>query len=102
MGPLPNGDKILSLGDQVEVERILLKESLRKISPSLNRGHVKGSEPLERGAGQTLLEQTNQEPVVSPKLRKVSAVCPQMRNRAASTVVFFELWDAEFRWESRL
>ena len=56
LGPLLDGDKILSLGDQVEVERILLKESLGKILPSLNRGHVKGSEPFERSAGQTLLE----------------------------------------------
>ena len=59
LGPLPDGDQILSLGDQVEVERILLKESLRKIIPSLNRGHVKGSEPLEHEAGQTLLEQAD-------------------------------------------
>ena len=51
LGPLPDGDKIHSLGGQVKVERILLQESLGKISPSLNRGHVKGSEPLERRAG---------------------------------------------------
>ena len=76
MGPLPNGDKILSLGDRVKVERILPKESLGKVVPSLDHGHVKGSEALERGNGQTLLEHTNKEPVVNLKLGKVSAVCP--------------------------
>ena len=102
LGPLLNGDKILSLGDRVEVERILPKESLGKVISSLDRGHVNGSEPLEREADQTLLEQTNLEPVVSLKLRKVSAVCPQMRDGAASTVVFFKLQDVEFRRECHL
>ena len=99
---MPNGDKILSLGDQVKVERILPKESLGKVVPSLDRGHVKGSEPLERRAGQTLLEQTDQEPIVSLKLRKVSTVCFQMGDRAASTIVLFEFQDAKLHWECRL
>ena len=75
VGPLPDGNKILLLGDQVEVERILPKKSLGKVVPCLDCSHVKGSEPLECGAGQTLLEQTNQEPVVMLELRKVSTVC---------------------------
>ena len=102
MGPLPDGDKILSLGDQVKVEGVLLDERLGKVLPSLDRGHVKESEPLEHGAGQTLLEQADQEPVVSLKLRKVFAVCLQMRNRAASIVVLFEFQDVEFHWEYHL
>ena len=102
LGPLPDGDKILPLGDQVEVQRILLKENLRKISPSLNRSHVKGSEPLERGAGQTLLKQVDKEPFVSLKLSKVPVVCLQMRNGTASTILFIEFWDAKFRRECGL
>ena len=87
---LSDGNKILSLGDHVEIEGILLEECLAKVLPSLDCGHVKGSEPLERGVSQTLLEQADQEPVVSLKLSKVSVVCPQMRDGATSTVVFFE------------
>ena len=102
LGPLPDGDKILPLGDQVEVERILLKESLRKISPSLDRDHVRRSEPLEHGAGQTLLKYADKEPFVSLKLSKVPIVCLQMRDGAASTIVSFELRDAEFRRECGL
>ena len=78
LGPLPDGNKILPLGDQVEVERMLLKESLRKTSPSLNCSHVKGSGSLERGAGQTLLEQADKEPFISLQLSKVPVVCLQM------------------------
>ena len=59
MGPLPDSDKILSLGDQVVVEGVLFDERLRKILPSLDRGHVKGCEPLERRVGQTLMEQAD-------------------------------------------
>ena len=76
MGPLPNGDKILALGDQAETEGVLLEESLAEILPSLDHGHVKGSEPLERGPSQTLLEKANQEPFISLKLTMVSAVGP--------------------------
>ena len=56
MGSLLSGDKILALWDQVEVERVLLQERLTEVVPSPDHGHVKGSEPLERGANQTLLE----------------------------------------------
>ena len=56
MGPLLDGDEILTLEDQAEVEGVLLDERLGKILPSLDRGHVKGSKPLERGPDQTLLE----------------------------------------------
>ena len=76
VGPLPDGDMILSLGDQVEIEGVLLDERLGKILPSLDRGHVKGSEPFERGADQTFLEQTDQEPFVNVELSKVSTVGP--------------------------
>ena len=76
MGPLPDGDKILVLRDSVEIEGVLLDERLANVLPSLDGGHVKGSEQLECGPGQTLLEKADQEPFVSLKLRKVSAVCP--------------------------
>ena len=102
VGPLPDGDKILSLGDQVKVEGVLLDERLGKILPSLDRGYVKGSEPLERGARQTLLEQTDQEPFVSVELSKISAVDPQMQDGAAATVVLFEFRDAEVQRECGL
>ena len=40
MGPLPDCDKILVLGDQVKVEGVLLEEHLAKVVLSLNGGHV--------------------------------------------------------------
>ena len=102
MGPLSDGDKILSLEDQVKIEGVLLNKRLVEVLPSLDRGHVKGSEPLERRADQTLLEPMDQEPLISVKLSKVSAVGPQMRDGVASTVVLFEFRDAEVRSECGL
>ena len=67
------------------------------MSPSLNHGHVKGNEPLERGASQTLLKQTDKEPFINLKLSKVPAVCLQMRNGTTSTIVFIEFWDVKLR-----
>ena len=56
MGSLSSGDKILTLWDPFEVKGVLLQERLTEVVPSSDHGHVKGSEPLERGASQTLLE----------------------------------------------
>ena len=66
------------LWDQVKVEGVLLQECLTEVVPSPDHGHVKGSEPLERGVNQILLEYADQEPIVSLKLSKVSAVRLEM------------------------
>ena len=42
------------------------------------------------------------EPFFGMKLSKVSAVCPQMRDGAASTVILFEFQDAEVQRECGL
>ena len=56
MESLSSEDKILTLWDQVEIKGVLLQELLTKVVPSSDHGHVKGSEPLERKASETLLE----------------------------------------------
>ena len=54
---LSSCDKVLALEDQVEIEGVLFQEYLAKIVPSLDHGHVKGSELLESWASQAFLEQ---------------------------------------------
>ena len=56
-----------------------------------------GSKPLESKPRQTLLEQVNQQPIVSLKLSKVATVHLQMCDWAASTVVFVKYRDVEIR-----
>ena len=102
VGLLPKSDKILTLRDQVQVEGILLQECLRKVVPSLDGGHVKGCEPLECGPCQTLLEQTYQQTVISLKLDKVAAICLQVGDWVASTIVFIKFQDVEVHWECHL
>ena len=41
IGSLLDGDKVLVLRDQVEVEGVLLQERPAKVVPSLNGGHIK-------------------------------------------------------------
>ena len=72
---------------------------LTEVAPSLDGGHIKGSEPLEGRASQTLLEQADQQSLVSLKLSEISAVRSQMGNGAASTIILVEVRDVEFRWE---
>ena len=77
-------------------------ERLGKVVPSLDGGHVKRGAPLEGQAGQTFLEQVDQQPLVSLVLSEISVVRLQMGNGTAPTIVFIKIWDTEFRWEHRL
>ena len=79
------------LWDHFEVKGVLLQERLAKVVPSLNGGYVKRGEPLEGWAGQTFLEQADQQPLVSLELSEISAVRLQMGNGAAPTIVFIKI-----------
>ena len=90
------------LWDQVHVEGVLFQERLTKVVLDLDGGHVKRGEPLEGRASQTFLEQADQQPLVNLELSEISAVCLQMSNGAAPTIIFIKIWDMEFWWEHGL